>query len=211
MPAYLAYVGEGRYREALAVHLRSNPFPSVCGRVCPQWCAKKCRRCDLEGPLAVRLVKRFMADVEDDYLPLMPEKDASNGHKVAVIGSGPAGLTAAYYLVQRGYQVTVFERRKEIGGMLRFAIPDYRLPREYVDKEIKNLERYGVEMRPGVAIGKDVSLDDLRAEGYEAFFVATGAGKEIKPRIDGIDRTERVVDARAADGPWSASVQGVRL
>ncbi|MFW5802416.1 MAG: NADH-quinone oxidoreductase subunit NuoF [Verrucomicrobiota bacterium] len=187
VPAYLSYVAEGRYEDALREHLKANPFPSVCGRVCPQWCTKKCRRCDLEGPLAVRLVKRFMADQQSDYLPLLPEKAPANGKTIAVIGSGPAGLTAAYYLVQRGYEVTVFDKRNEAGGMLRYAIPDYRLPREYVDKEIRTLEEYGVTIKTGVAIGTDTTLDQLRSEGFDAFFVATGAGKEIKPKIPGID------------------------
>ena len=189
VPAYLAYVGEGRYEDALREHLKANPFPSVCGRVCPQWCTKKCRRCDLEGPLAVRLVKRFMADQQQDYGHLLPQKDAANGKKIGVIGSGPAGLTAAYYLVQRGYEVTVFDKRDEAGGMLRYAIPDYRLPREYVDKEIRTLEEYGVTIQTGVTLGKDKTLDDLRKDGFDAFFVATGAGKEVKPNIPGIDTT----------------------
>lgn len=187
VPAYMAYVGAGRFEDALRVHLLANPFPSVCGRVCPQWCIKKCRRADLEGPLAVRIVKRFMSDQRRDYMDLYPEKAPANGKKVAVIGSGPAGLTAAYYLVLRGYEVTVFERQPEAGGMLRYAIPDYRLPRDYVDKEIEGLIQLGVEIRTGVVIGRDVTLPELEAQGYEAFFVASGCCKEIRPRIDGID------------------------
>ncbi len=187
VPSYLAYVAEGRYEEAMQTHLLANPFPSVCGRVCPQWCIKKCRREDVEGPLAVRLVKRFMADQAKDYSDLYPEKLPANGHKVAVIGSGPAGLTAAYYLVLLGYEVTVFERQPEAGGMLRYAIPDYRLPREYVDKEIEGIQKLGVEIRTGVEIGKDVTIPQLREQGFEMFYVASGSGKEIKPGIEGID------------------------
>lgn len=187
VPAYMAYVAAGRFEEALRVHMLSNPFPSICGRVCPQWCTKKCRRADLEGPLAVRIVKRFMAEQRGDYLDLYPAKAPANGHKVAVVGSGPAGLTTAYYLVLRGYQVTVFERQPEAGGMLRYAIPDYRLPREYVDKEIGGLVKLGVEIKTGVAIGRDVTLGELQKQGYEAFFIASGCGREIKPKIVGID------------------------
>jgi len=183
----MAYVAKGRFEDALRIHLQSNPFPSVCGRVCPQWCIKKCRRADLEGPLAVRLVKRFMAEQRQDYRDLYPKAEPSNGHRVAVIGSGPAGLTAAYYLVLRGYAVTVFERQPEVGGMLRYAIPDYRLPRAYVDKEIAGLRGLGVEMRTGVEIGKDITLPQLEAEGYEAFFIASGCGKETRPRLPGVD------------------------
>ncbi len=186
VPAYMSYVAAGRYEDALRVHLLANPFPSVCGRVCPQWCTKKCRRADLEGPLAVRIVKRFMAEQRSDYGDLYPAKQAANGKKVAVIGSGPAGLTAAYYLVLRGYQVTVFDRQPEAGGMLRYAIPDYRLPRVYVDKEIDGLVKLGIEIKTGVAVGKDVTIPQLEEQGYEAFFVASGCGKEIKPKIEGV-------------------------
>ncbi len=187
VPAYLAYVGQERYEDALREHLKANPFPSVCGRVCPQWCIKKCRRADLEGPLAVRLVKRFMADQREDYSDLYPPKEPPNGKKVAVIGSGPAGLTAAYYLTLMGYKATVFDQQPEAGGMLRYAIPDYRLPREYVDKEIEGLERLGVEIRTNVHVGKDTTLSNLQADGYEALYLACGAGHEIKPDLPGID------------------------
>ncbi|MDX9980666.1 MAG: FAD-dependent oxidoreductase [Lentisphaeria bacterium] len=187
VPAYMTYVANGEFEEALRIHLLANPFPSVCGRVCPQWCIKKCRRADLEGPLAVRLVKRFMSDQRQDYANLYPAKDPANGRKVAVIGSGPAGLTCAYYLALRGYEVTVFERQDEPGGMLRYAIPDYRLPRDYVDKEINGIRALGVQIRCGVEIGKDVTIPELEAEGYAAFFLASGSGKEIKPNIDGTD------------------------
>ncbi len=187
VPAYMAYIAEGRYEEALRVHLLANPLPSVCGRVCPQWCIKKCRRNDLEGPLAVRLVKRFMGDQRRDYDDLYPAKDPDNGLRVAVIGSGPAGLTAGYYLLLRGYQVTVFDRQPEPGGMLRYAIPDYRLPREYVDKEIAGLVRLGLEIKTNVAIGKDITLGGLREQGYAAVFLASGCGKEIRPDMPGTD------------------------
>ena len=187
VPAYMSYVANGKFEEALRVHLRANPFPSVCGRVCPQWCIKKCRRADLEGPLAVRLVKRFMSDQRREYGDLYPAQEPRNGHKVAVVGSGPAGLTAAYYLALRGYAVTVFERQEDPGGMLRYAIPDYRLPREYVDKEIDGIRSLGVEIRTGVEIGKDATIPGLEAEGYEAFFLASGCGKEIRPHVDGVD------------------------
>lgn len=204
VPAYMAYVASGRLEDALKVHLKANPFPSICGRVCPQWCTKKCRRADLEGPLGVRIVKRFMADCSANYSDLYPEKLAENGRKIAVIGSGPAGLSAAYFLKLLGYCVTVFERKKQAGGMLRYAIPDYRLPREIVDKEIENLKTLGVEIETGTEIGVDTKIDDLRSKGFAAFFLASGCGKEIKPNIVGIDLPGVLTGIdfleRAADG-----------
>jgi NADH-quinone oxidoreductase subunit F len=187
VPAYMAFVAHGRYEDALRVHLKANPLPSVCGRVCPQWCIKKCRRVDLEGPLAVRLVKRFMADQREDYTDLYPAKQPSNGKRVAIIGSGPAGLTAAYYLTLLGYQTTIYDRQPEAGGMLRYAIPDYRLPREYVDKEIRGLVKLGVEIKTGVHVGKDVTIQSLLDQQTDAVYIACGAGHEIRPDIPGID------------------------
>jgi NADH-quinone oxidoreductase subunit F len=187
VPSYMALVAKGRYEDALRVHLKANPLPSVCGRVCPQWCIKKCRRADLEGPLAVRLVKRFMSDQRKDYSDLYPEKAPDNGKRVAIIGSGPTGLTAAYYLTLMGYRTTVFDRQPEPGGMLRYAIPEYRLPREYVDKEIAGLVGLGVEIRTGVNVGRDITLGGLRAEGFESIFLACGSGQEIRPDIPGME------------------------
>lgn len=187
VPAFLAYVKEGRFDDALRVHLRNNPFPSACGRVCPQWCIDKCRRNDLEGPLAVRAVKRFMSDLRDDYLDLYPAKAPPNNRKVAVIGAGPAGLSCGYYLVLLGYDVTVFEQQEEAGGMMRYAIPDYRLPRKILAKEVRNLERLGLKIKTGVKIGRDTGLADLRKQGFAAFFLSMGASREIMPRITGTD------------------------
>ena len=187
VPAYMSLVAHGRYEDALREHLKANPLPSVCGRVCPQWCIKKCRRADLEGSLAVRLVKRFMSDQRMDYSDLYPPKAPANGKRVAIIGSGPAGLTAAYYLTLRGYHTTVFERQPQAGGMLRYAIPEYRLPHEYVDKEIAGLVSLGVEIRTGVTVGKDITLGGLRKEGFEAIYLACGSGQEIRPDLPGID------------------------
>ncbi len=189
VPAYLAYAKEKRFDEALRVHLRNNPFPSVCGRVCPQWCIEKCRRDDLEGPLAVRAVKRYIGDYTDDYSDLYPAKAAPNGKKVAVIGAGPAGLSCAYYLTLMGYDTTVFEKQEKPGGLLRYAIPDYRLPHAITEKEIRNLEALGVKIECGVSVGKSgfITFDDLRAKGFEAIFVSVGSSKETVPRIPGIE------------------------
>jgi len=187
VPAYLAYTQDGDFRKAVEVHLRNNPFPSVCGRVCPQWCIDKCRRDDLEGPLAVRAVKRFISDQVEDYQDLYPEKLPLNGKKIAIIGAGPAGLTCGYYLVLLGYDVTVFEKQPEAGGLLRYAIPDYRLPRATLAKEVENLEKLGLKIECGVSIGSGRTLEDLRREGFDAFFVSVGAGLELLPPVKGVD------------------------
>ena len=187
VPSYLAYMKEGKFDEALRVHLVNNPFPSVCGRVCPQWCIDKCRRDDIEGSVAVRAVKRFMSDMKEDYAALYPKKAMSNGTKVAVVGSGPAGLSCAYYLVLLGYDVTVFEKQPEAGGLMRYAIPDYRLPRKILAKEVRNMEKLGVRIKTNIAFGKDVTFESLRKEGFKAFFVSAGAEKETKPKIEGLD------------------------
>ncbi len=187
VPSYLAYTKEKKFDEALRVHLRNNPFPSVCGRVCPQWCIDKCRRNDLEGPLAVRAVKRFIADTRQDYSDLYPQKAPSNGRKVAIVGSGPAGLSCAYYLCLLGYDVTVFEKQPEPGGLMRYAIPDYRLPRAILRKEIQGIEKLGVKIKTGVAVGKDVTLAGLREQGFNAIFVSIGTTKETMPMIPGVE------------------------
>ncbi len=185
VPAYMAYVAHDRMEDALREHLKANPFPSICGRVCPQWCAQKCRRADLEGPLAVRLVKRFMGDHFGDYEGYYPAKLPTNGKKVAVLGAGPCGLTAAYFLVLLGYDVTVYEKQPEAGGMLRYAIPDYRLPKAVIEKEIQGLERLGVKIRLGVEGGRELAIPSLRDEGMDAIVLACGCGREIRPDIPG--------------------------
>ncbi len=187
VPAYLGYTKYGRFDDALRIHLRNNPFPSVCGRVCPQWCTRKCRRDDLEGSIAVRAVKRYIGDLFEDYTDLYPVKEKPNGRKIAVLGSGPAGLSCGYYLVLLGYDVTVFEKQPEAGGLMRYAIPDYRLPRKTLAKEIRNLEKLGLKIITGFTVGKDKSLGELRKDGFEAIFVSIGAGKELMPRISGLD------------------------
>ena len=183
--AYLAYTKEGNLKQALKVHLKTNPFPAVCGRVCPHQCESKCRRNDIDSAVNIRSVKRFIA--EEEYLECFPEKQKSNGIKVAVVGSGPSGLSNAYFLTTLGYDVTVFESEAKAGGMLTYAIPSYRLPNNIVEKEIQALCQYGVKIKTGTNIGKDISIDKLRKQGFKAFYLAAGAGESIMPRIEGID------------------------
>jgi NADH-quinone oxidoreductase subunit F len=207
-PAYLALVAQGRYAEGLAVHRRRNPFALVCGRACPAFCESKCRRGELDEPIAIRLVKRFMADHEFAK-PWTPEPVVGKAERaaaalrpVAVVGAGPAGLTAALRLAQRGYPVTVFERYPVAGGMMTWAIPEYRLPREPLLAEIENIRRAGVDIRCDAALGRDFTLDELLgARGYQAVILALGAhrsrrlgiaGEDLPGVVDGIDFLRRV-------------------
>jgi len=186
VPSYVALVAQGRYAEALEVHRRRNPFALACGRVCPAFCEDKCRRNELDQPIAIRQVKRFMADHELDK-PWTPQPlEGPKEEKVAVIGAGPAGLTAALRLAQKGYPVTVFEALPVAGGMLAVGIPDYRLPRDILQVEIENIERAGVEIKLNAALGRDFTLDDLLdRDGYQAVVLAIGAHKSRKLGVPG--------------------------
>ena len=187
VPAYLAYTKEGNFKKALETHLKNNPFPAVCGRVCPHKCEAKCRRNDIDAAVNIRSVKRFMADSVDDYLECFPEKQSSKGIKVAVIGAGPSGLSNAYFLTMLGYEVTVFESEVKAGGMLTYAIPSYRLPKDIVEKEIKALSEYGVKIKTNIKVGEEVSINELREQGFKAFYVAVGTKNSIMPSIEGIE------------------------
>ncbi len=176
-PAYLALIAQGRYDEGLAVHREANPFALICGRVCPAFCESKCRRNLIDESVSIRLVKRFMAD-QFYAQPWTPEKLAPpKGQKVAVVGAGPAGLTAALRLAQQGYEVTVFEKMPQPGGMMTYGIPAYRLPREPLFAEIDHIRRSGVEIRCGQELGRDFTVPSLQEEGFEAVVMALGAHK----------------------------------
>jgi NADH-quinone oxidoreductase subunit F len=187
VPAYLAYTKIGQYERALKAHMKTNPFPAVCGRVCPAFCESRCRRRDIDEAINIRAVKRFMADEAKKYAASYPDKKESNGKKVAVVGAGPSGLSCAYFLTMIGYEVTVFEALPEAGGMLTYAIPEYRLPKEIVKKEIEELIRYGIKVKTNTSIGKDVTIEQLRKEGYQAFYLAAGAWGCVVPPINGLE------------------------
>ncbi len=175
---YIAKAAEGKYLEALEVIKKDNPLPAVCGRICPHPCEAECTRNTLDQSLAIDAIKQFIADHEREAKNrFIPKKKAHYDNKAAVIGSGPAGLTCAYYLAVDGFQVTVFEKDSKPGGMLTMGIPAFRLEKEVIDSEIEVLRSLGVEFRCNTEVGKDVSIAALREAGYEAFYIAIGAQK----------------------------------
>ena len=182
---YVALISKGKFKEALDLIREELPFPKVMGRICPHPCEAECRRRFVDEPIAIAKLKRFVADkVKEEFAPPRAEPKEE---KVAIVGSGPAGLTAAYYLALEGYKVTVFEALPVLGGMLRVGIPAYRLPKDVLDEEIEILKKMGVEFKTGVSIGRDLSIDDLFARGFKAVFLATGAHKSLKLNIPGED------------------------
>jgi heterodisulfide reductase subunit A len=191
---YVQLIGQGKYRQAIELIMQRLPLPGVLGRVCPHPCENQCSRADVDTAVAIRDLKRFAADqVDPETLPIPPIEDRSE--KVAVVGSGPAGLTVAYYLRLKGYQVTIFEALQELGGMLRVGIPDYRLPPRVLDREIGYILHLGVDVRTGMRLGSDFTLDDLKSEGYAAVFLGMGAHGSVKLNIAGEADTRGVIDA----------------
>jgi heterodisulfide reductase subunit A-like polyferredoxin len=181
---YVQMVKEGKYKEALKIIMEDLPLPGVLGRICPHECEDACRRCEVDEPLAIRDLKRLAADqfdprkIEIDCLPPRDER-------VAIIGSGPAGLSAAYHLARKGVLSTIFEALPETGGMLRVGIPAHRLPREILDQEIELITNLGVEIKTNTSLGADLSIDDLLNDGYKAVYLALGAHKGIELGIPG--------------------------
>lgn len=195
VPSYIALIGEGKYEEAVALIRQDNPFPWICGLVCTHPCEFVCVRGKVDSPIAIKDLKAFAAEralSEGRYVN--PPKEPDTGHKVCVIGAGPAGLTAAYFLALKGHRVTVIEALPMAGGMMMVGIPRFRLPREVIDREVAFIEELGVEFRFNTRFGVDVTLEALREEGFEAFFIAIGAHDSYKLAIPGEDLPQ-VVDA----------------
>jgi heterodisulfide reductase subunit A-like polyferredoxin len=183
---YLALTKKGKYKEALALIRKDCPLPSVCGRVCVRFCEEACTRAKIDEAVAINDVKWFLSEMVTDEEP--PEKAPPKDKKVAVVGSGPAGLSCAYYLALRGYPVAVFEREPEPGGNLRYAIPEYRLSRRALQRDIDYIMKAGVEIRTSTPLGEGFSLEDLKAQGFEAIFLSFGCSTGPKLGIPGEDR-----------------------
>ena len=172
---FIALMNEGKNEEALKLFKDEHPFPGSCGRVCHHPCEAACTRGDADEPLAIQYLHRYLAELDfEDGNPYVPKIEEERDEKVAIVGSGPAGLTAAYYMAQKGYKVTIFEKLPVKGGMMAVGIPEYRLPKAELAKEIDVIERLGVEIRTNVEFGKDITLESLKKDGYASLFMATG-------------------------------------
>jgi len=183
---YIALIREGKYREALELFKEAHPFPAICGRVCHHPCEGICTRGDVEEPLAIQYLHRFIADLDlESEEPYVPQPEEERYERIAIIGSGPAGLSAAYFLRRNGYKVTVFEKLPVAGGMMAVGIPAYRLPRDILKAEIGIIEKMGVEIKTGITFGKDITLDSLKTDGYSAVFLATGLHLSRKLNVEG--------------------------
>ncbi len=185
---YIALIAQEKFEEALKIIREDNPLPSVCGRVCHHPCETVCRAGEMGEPIAIRALKRYMTDwaMTNNY-QIPNDSMKSQKDKVSIIGSGPAGLTAGYYLSQKGYRVTIFESLPVPGGMLATAIPDHRLPKDVLNHDIEHIIKSGVTIKTNTALGRDFSLDDLFNQGYKAVFIATGAHKSMAMKIPGED------------------------
>ena len=191
IPGYIALIGEERYADAIRLIRKDNPFPTTCGFICEHPCEARCRRNMVDDSINIRGLKRFAADHAGKVPP--PPCAPSTGKRVAIAGGGPSGLSAAYYLQLMGHQTTVFEMLPELGGMLRYGIPNYRLPKDRLDEDIQAILDTGVEVRHGLRIGEDISIQSLREE-YDAVLIAIGASTDKKLGIEGED-SEGVLSA----------------
>lgn len=214
---YLKMAAQGRYRDALALIKKENPFPAVCGHVCNRRCEDACTRGTIDQAVAIDEVKKFIAaqdlNAETRYIPpvVAPSNRGGFSQKIAIIGGGPAGLSCAYYLAEKGYQPTVFEKNEQPGGMLVYGIPSYKLEKKVVAAEVDVLREMGVTIHCGVEVGKDVTLEELRRAGYQAFYIAIGCQGGRMAGVPGKD-AEGVMTAvdflRAVGGNEAYKVEG---
>lgn len=178
IPDFIAKVAEGDFEEAYEIITSENALPAICGRVCPQenQCEGKCVRGIKGEPVGIGRMERFVADYHMEHVTASPESVEKNGKKVAVVGSGPSGITCAGELIKKGYEVTVFEALHKPGGVLSYGIPEFRLPKDLVAREIRNVEDLGVKIEKNVIVGRSITIDELMEDGYEAVFIGSGAG-----------------------------------
>jgi NADPH-dependent glutamate synthase beta subunit-like oxidoreductase len=187
VPGYLRFIAANKPDEACKLIIERAPFPGILGRVCTHPCETACKRGEVNESISICAAKRFAADKAGDLSEWMSKIAPDSGHKVAVIGAGPAGLTAAFYLRKKGHQVTVFEAREKPGGMMRYGIPYYRLPEEVLDREIEAVLATGIELRTGQKLGVDYEIDQLKQDGFEAIFIAVGAQLSRKIELEGVE------------------------
>ena len=194
IPGFITAISHGKYAEGLRLIKKEMPFPAICGRVCPHPCETKCNRGEVDKPIAIEYLKRYLADVdlssETQYLPEIKER---RQEKIAIVGAGPAGLSAAYYLAIEGYHAGVFEKLPVAGGLMSVGIPEYRLPRDILQAEIDGIKNLGVEIRLNCEIGKDITFSDLQRD-FNAVFISVGCHQGLKLKIPGEDDFEGVID-----------------
>ncbi len=196
VPSYVTLIGQGRDAEAVELIREDNPFPWVCGLVCTNPCEFMCVRGRMDKPISIKYLKGFAAErAMSEMRYVNPQKAPDNGRKVCIVGAGPSGMTAAYYLALKGYRVTIIEALPVPGGMMMVGIPRYRLPREVIDREAGMIESLGVEFRYNTRLGKDVTIEQLRQEGFEAFLIAIGAHDAFKLVLPGEDDYPQVSNA----------------
>jgi len=185
IPSYLSKIREGDLTEAAKILLDTNPIPAITGRVCPHFCEQNCNRGDFDESVSIRDIERFMGDyILENAVKVVKSPKADTGKRVAIVGSGPAGLAAAYYLRMSGHRVTVFDRMEEPGGMLAYVIPAYRLPKDIVGRVVKTIENTGVEFKLRFDVGKDLTLDDLKRE-FDSVFIASGVWNPLSIGLEG--------------------------
>ncbi len=196
VPVYIALIAHGKFKEAYDIIRKDNPLPSVCGRVCSHPCELKCRAGETGDPIAIRALKKFAADyaLRHNYDPPFDKAAKKQSSKIAIIGSGPAGLAAAWSLACKGYSVTIFEAMPVAGGILAVSIPSYRLPKDVLNKDIESIKKLGVAIKTNTRLGKDISLRGLKADGFKAIFIATGAHNSKQLGIEG-ESAQGVLDA----------------
>ena len=192
IPGYIALVQQKRYVDAVRLIRRDNPMPTTCAYICEHPCENRCKRTIIDAPVNIRGLKKMAVD-NAGIVPV-PECEPDTGKKVAIIGGGPGGLSAAYYLALMGHKVTIFEQRKQLGGMLRYGIPNYRFPRKKLDEEIDSILSTGIEVKKNISVGKDISFDDITDE-YDATYISIGAHADKKMGIEGEDARSGIISA----------------